>query len=148
MQKEKLTDTQRELVEANLGLARMAAWKYRESCARVGIDFDDAFSIACLGLMNGVRHYDPSSSKPGTYLMRGCELAILMELRRHRASTRCTAMIISVETPIRTDNDGNMLTIADTLVSTGPEMEDECIATILVDNALRKITPRQAEILP
>ena len=38
MQKEKLTDTQRELVEANLGLARIAAWKYRESCAKVGID--------------------------------------------------------------------------------------------------------------
>lgn len=147
MQKEKLTDAQRELVEANLGLARMVAWKYRESCARVGIDFDDAVSIACMGLIKGVRRYNPALSKPSTYLIRACETAILMELRKHRSSTRCTMLTISIETPLHTDNEGNALTLADVLENPGPAMEDECIATILVDDAMCNLTPRQAEIL-
>lgn len=147
MQKEKLTEAQQQLVEENLGLARMAAWKYRESCARVGIDFDDALSIASMGLIRGARSYNPAVSRPSTYLIRACETAILMELRKHRASTRCTMLTISIETPVRTDNEGNTLTIADTLENAGPTMEDECIAEILVDAAMRKITPRQADIL-
>ena len=147
MQKEKLTDAQRELVEANLGLARMAAWKYRESCARVGIDWDDAYSIACLGLMKAARSYDPMRGKPSTYLSFGCETAILMELRKHRALTRCTVLTVSMETPLHTDINGNMLTLADVLEDPGPAMEDECIAAILIENARCNITPRQAEIL-
>jgi len=147
MQKEKLTDAQRELVEANLGLARMAAWKYRESCAKVGIDWDDAVSIACMGLIKGVRHYDPSVSKPGTYLMRGCELAILMELRKYRLPCRAAAQTVSIETPIHTDSDGNMLTIADTIENPGPALDEACIAAIVMDEAMSNITPRQRDIL-
>ena len=147
MQKEKLTDAQRELVEANLGLARMVAWKYRESCARVGIDFDDAVSIACMGLIKGVRRYNPAVSKPSTYLSRGCELEIMMELRKRRQPCRCATLTISIDTPMDWDDEGHTRTLSDVLAEPGPTLEDSCIATILVDTAMCNLTPRQAEIL-
>lgn len=148
MQKEKLTDAQRELVEANLGLARMAAWKFRESCAKVGIDLEDAMSIAYMGLIKGARSYDPSISKPGTYLMRGCELALLMELRKHRVLRLNAAQTVSLETPICMDKDGGAIfTIAETIANPGPALDDACIASILMDDAMSHISPRQREIL-
>lgn len=147
MQKEKLTDVQRQLVEVNLGLARLVAWKYRESCAKVGIDWDDAYSIACMGLMKAVRLYNPGISKPGTYLMRGCELAIMMELRKYRLPCRSAALTVSLEDSVYTDSKGHELTLGDMLEAPGPALEDECCAAILIDEAMKQITPRQRDIL-
>ena len=147
MQKEKLTDTQREIVEANLGLARMAAWKFRDSCAKVGIDWDDAYSIACMGLMKAARLYDPTLSRPSVYLTRGCETAIMMELRRYRQPSRCVTLTTYLSAPVSRDKEGNELTLEDILEAPGPAVDDECCTTILIDKAMQRITPRQREIL-
>lgn len=58
----RLTDFQRQLAESHIGLARRIAWKYLKACERLGMDWDDVFSIACMGLMRAVRTFDPEKS--------------------------------------------------------------------------------------
>lgn len=87
-QTQTLNDEQRRLVVDNLGLARKAAWKWLKQCERYGLDWDDAFSIASMGLMKAARLYDPQISATSSYLFTGCENAILMALRSCRAECR------------------------------------------------------------
>lgn len=129
----RLTDEQRALVEANIGLAAMVAWKYRTSCAQYGMDWDDVFSIACLGLMRAARSFNPEVSKPSTYLTIGCETAVCEELRKHKTKSRSTYLTISIEDVLCVDGQGHELTLADVLKSEEPTIEETVLSRLAVE---------------
>lgn len=148
---ERLTDAQRTLVEENIGLARTIAWKYKVSCARYGMDWDDVFSIACLGLVNAARSFDPTKGKPSTYLSYGCETAVLMELRRCRDVAHSAFATVSIQEPFGRNADGDELTYEGVLEAEGPGVEDEVIGRYAAGQVLaaldRRATSTQKRIL-
>jgi RNA polymerase sporulation-specific sigma factor len=75
-----MTDEQEKLVTENLRLAGYFAKKY----ARSGLEFDDLYSIACVGLCKAALHYDPARSKFSTYASRCMANEINMALRRRK----------------------------------------------------------------
>ena len=76
-----LTDSERALVTQHVRLAGLAASRTREYGRRVGFEFDELFSIACLGLVKGIRNFDPSISKPSTFLYTCCMREVLRTIR-------------------------------------------------------------------
>jgi hypothetical protein len=59
------TDHSEALVEANLGLARQAAWRWAR---KTGQAYDDLEAVAFMGLIRGCRRYDPERLNPSTGL--------------------------------------------------------------------------------
>jgi hypothetical protein len=57
------TDHSEALVEANLGLARQAAWRWSK---KTGQDYEDLEAVAFMGLIRGCRRYDPERINPDT----------------------------------------------------------------------------------
>lgn len=57
------TEQSETLVEANLGLARQAAWRWSR---KTGQPYDDLEAVAFVGLIRGCRRYDPERLNPGT----------------------------------------------------------------------------------
>lgn len=57
------TEHSEALVEANLGLARQAAWRWSR---KTGQAYDDLEAVAFMGLIRGCRRYDPQRINPGT----------------------------------------------------------------------------------
>lgn len=51
-----LTESQRRLVEQNIGLAGCAAARFRRSGKTVGLELDDLFSIACIRCPHRTAH--------------------------------------------------------------------------------------------
>lgn len=148
---ERLTDEQRTLVEENIGLARRVAWKYKASCARYGMDWDDVFSIACLGLMKAARSFDPAKGKRGTYLTYGCETEVLMELRRCRDTAHSAFAAVSLQDPCGRNPGGKELTYADVLEAEGPGIDEEVIGRCTEAQVLaaldRRTTSTQKRVL-
>jgi DNA-directed RNA polymerase specialized sigma subunit len=56
------TATSEDLVAANLGLARQAAWRFHR---KTGQPYDDLEAVAYVGLIRGCRRYDPERVNPG-----------------------------------------------------------------------------------
>lgn len=57
------TATSEELIAANLGLARQAAWRFHR---KTGQPYDDLEAVAYVGLIRGCRRYDPERVNPGS----------------------------------------------------------------------------------
>ena len=57
------TEHSEALVEANLGLARQAAWRWSR---KTGQAYDDLEAVAFVGLIRGCRRYDPERINPGS----------------------------------------------------------------------------------
>lgn len=55
------TEHSEALVEANLGLARQAAWRWAR---KTGQAYDDLEAVAFMGLIRGCRRYDPERLNP------------------------------------------------------------------------------------
>lgn len=120
----KLTDAQLKLVESNIGLARSVAWKRLKDYARFGMDWDDVFSVACVGLMRAVRTFNPEKSRASTYLTYGCESELSNEMRKQHARFRSAFITVPIDEVCLRDRYGNELRIADTLVSNMPTPEE------------------------
>ena len=99
MRPKALTESQRRLVEQNIGLAGCAAARFRRSGKTVGLELDDLFSIACMGLVYGAQRYDPAVSRPGTYLFDCCQWMLLTELRHRRRKCRA-GTVYSLDMPV------------------------------------------------
>lgn len=137
----RLTETQRELVESNMGLAGMIAKKYWVKATQYGMDYDDVFSVACLGLMRAARTYDPKLSRPSTYLTYGCETAVQAELRKNISKSRSAYQTVSIE---------NVLT-ANALESMEPSPEEAILSNIAVaqiyKTVINKVSERDRQVL-
>lgn len=74
--RERLTRAQRELVEANLGVARALARRYRGR----GVEVDDLEQVAMLALVRAARRFDPAN---GTAFSTYAFTCVLGELKRY-----------------------------------------------------------------
>ena len=150
-EKERLTDAQRALVEANVGLAKRIAWKYHTVCAPYGMDWNDVFSTACLGLMRAARLFDPEKSRAATYLTYGCETEVLQELRRQRAESRSAYTTVSLQEVCGRDRQGHELYLEDTLPSDAPGTEEAALSACMemkIQTMLEcQTTPMQKRVL-
>ena len=134
-----LTEAQRRLVEQNIGLAGCAAVRFKDSGKAVGLELDDLFSIACMGLVYGAQHYDPTVSRPGTYLYDSCQWMLLNELRHRRRKCRA-GTVYSLDMPVVMGCED--VTYGDTLLAE-TDVEEEAIANVILQRMMELSTPRE-----
>ncbi len=103
-----------KLIEHNLRLVAHIAKKYHNSKS----DPDDLISIGTIGLIKAINTFDGSkNAKLSSYASRCIENEILMHFR----NTKKAMLDLSLNEPIETDKNGNVLTLIDTIAS------NECI---------------------
>lgn len=135
-----LTEAQRRLVEQNIGLAGYAAARFRDSGKAAGLEWDDLFSISCMGLVCGARRYDPAVSRPGTYLYNCCRGSLLMELRHRRC--KCRAGTAHSLDRVIWPEDGDAETFGE-LLPDKTNVEEEAIANIALQRIMELSTQRE-----
>lgn len=119
-----------KLIEHNLRLVAHVSKKY---CAAVP-DGDDLISIGTIGLIKAVDTYrSEKCSKFSSYAATCIQNEILMFLR----SSKKNALDISVNEPIDTDRNGNVLTLMD-IISVDDTISDDIDIAIKCEK-LRKI---------
>lgn len=102
------------LIKHNLRLVIHVAEKFHNT----RIDLDDLFSIGTIGLIKGVRTFNPEKGvKLGTYVTPCIRNEILMYLRK----TQKQGLEVPLDEPLCTDADGNELTWLDVLEAEGAE---------------------------
>ena len=125
-----------KLIEHNLRLVAHVSKKY---CAAVP-DPDDLISIGTIGLIKAVDTFRPEKcSKFSSYAATCIQNEILMHLR----SGKKTALDISVNEPIDTDRNGNVLTLMD-IIAVDDTISDD-IDTAIKCEKLRKIVREELD---
>jgi len=71
-----------ELVIGNLGLAGSVAKQFLHRGKSYGIEYDDLFQIACIGLIKAANAYSPGRGKFGTYAVNVMQNEVRMELEK------------------------------------------------------------------
>ncbi len=131
------------LVEHNLRLVAHIIKKYYAANS----DNDELISIGTVGLIKAINTFEGSKgTKLATYASRCIENEILMHFRNQRK----TALDVSFDEPIETDNEGNPLTLIDIIAE-----EDTVLEEICLKNNLKKLVryvnemeePREKEII-
>ncbi len=93
-------DARSELIEHNLRLVVHIAKKFESS----NVDRDDLLSIGTIGLVKGIRTFNPDKgARLATYVARCIENEILMHLRRIRNQRT----EVSLYDPVGVDKEGN-----------------------------------------
>ena len=139
MRPKALTESQRRLVEQNIGLAGCAAVRFRRSGKTVGLELDDLFSIACMGLVYGAQRYDPAVSRPGTYLYDCCQWMLLTELRHRRRKCRA-GTVYSLDKPVVMGRE--VVTYGDLLMADA-DVEEEALTNVILRRMMELSTPRE-----
>ena len=125
-----------KLIEHNLRLVAHVSKKY---CVAVS-DPDDLISIGTIGLIKAVDTFRPEKcSKFSSYAATCIQNEILMYLR----SGKKTALDISVNEPIDTDRNGNVLTLMD-IIAVDDTISDD-IDTAIKCEKLRKIVREELD---
>ena len=119
-----------KLIEHNLRLVAHVSKKYSAAVS----DPDDLISIGTIGLIKAVDTFRPEKcSKFSSYAATCIQNEILMYLR----SGKKTALDISINEPIDTDRNGNVLTLMD-VIAVDDTISDDIDAAIKCEK-LRKI---------
>ncbi len=131
------------LIEHNLRLVAHIAKKYGSKN-----DFDDLVSIGTIGLIKGINTFDSEKNPRLTaYIARCIENEILMTLRQSKR----LAAEISLDETIGCDNEGNNMTLSDTLAVEGADVEDEVsykLDSVLLRSAINtELTPSEQQII-
>ena len=114
-------DAREALIERNLRLVAHVVKKFDNT----GEDLDDLISIGTIGLIKGIKTFDPSKgTKLATYAARCIENEILMYLR----STKRVRNEVLLHDPIGVDREGNEITLID-ILGTDPDIVPEEVAT-------------------
>ena len=103
----------------------------------MGFEPDELFSIACLGLVKGVRNFDPSISKPGTFLYTCCMREILKTIRYQRSPKRSGLTIVSLDESVRFLDRGEPTRVADTI----PDQSSDLVEYVALKNDLARFLP-------
>lgn len=131
------------LVEHNLRLVAHIIKKYYSA----NCDNDELISIGTVGLIKAINTFEKSKgTRLATYASRCIENEILMYFRNQKK----TALDVSFDEPIETDNEGNPLTLIDIIAEEDTVLEDICLKTNLKKLArfVREIEdPREKEIV-
>ena len=97
-----------KLIEHNLRLVVYIAKRFENT----GIGIEDLTSIGTIGLIKAINSYQPDKNiKLATYASRCIENEILMYIRKNNGRRR----EISIDEPLNTDWDGNVLLLSDVL---------------------------------
>ena len=106
------------LIERNLRLVAHISKKY----ANTNVDQDDLISIGKVGLIKGINSYNiEKGSRLSTYISRCIDNEILMHLR----ATKKLSAEVSLNDPIGTDKDNNVITLQEVLENNERNIEDE-----------------------
>lgn len=84
-----------ELIEINVPLVKLTAAKFHDT----GIEFEELFSLGCIGLISAIDSYDASRGAVSTYAVRCIRNQILRELRRRRTKKRARR-VLSLDDPV------------------------------------------------
>lgn len=107
-------DAKNKLIQHNLRLVAHITKKYYFNKG----DPDDLISIGTIGLIKAVNTFKPEKGiRLSSYASRCIENEILMYFR----NTKKTALDVSMDEPIETDKNGNVLTLIDTIAT------DDCV---------------------
>ena len=116
-----------ERISSNLGLARSCVNRYIGK----GIDYDDLYQTACVGLVKAVDSFKAEAgTRFATYAARCIQNEILMHFRAEKKHTS----EVSMNDTIDVDRDGNPLTYMDVISS------DECLS----EEVFRSVEAEQA----
>ena len=131
------------LIEHNLRLVAHITKKYSSSKH----DLDDLISIGTIGLIKAVNTFDCSKGiRLSSYASRCIENEILMYFRNAKKS----ALDLSINEPIETDKNGNMLTLIDTS-STDDSISEQIDKKINIEKLnkylLEELSPRERIII-
>ena len=108
LRQENNTEAKNKLINHNLRLVAHITKKYYYNKS----DPDDLISIGTIGLIKAVNTFNPQKGiKLSSYASRCIENEILMYFR----SLKKLALDISINEPIETDKNGNILTLMDTI---------------------------------
>jgi RNA polymerase sigma factor (sigma-70 family) len=84
-----LTPEQEALVTENMGLVRFVIYKYGlQYRLPQHVDYDDIFSVGCLGLMRAAAQFNPSLAKFSTFAVPKIRSAIQGEIARYEVAKR------------------------------------------------------------
>ena len=123
-----------KLVEHNLRLVAHIIKKYYSANS----DNDELISIGTVGLIKAINTFEGNKGvRLATYASRCIENEILMHFRNQKK----TALDVSFDEPIETDNEGNPLTLIDIIAEEDTVLEDICRK-----NNLKKLTRYVSEI--
>lgn len=131
------------LVEHNLRLVAHIARKYTVP----GMDADDLISIGTIGLIKGVNTFKPTSgTQLSTYCARCIENEILMALR----AAQKRKSDVSLQDPIGTDSEGNVITLTEVLgtdANSVPDEVDKIYSIQRMQKVLKTLPKRERMVL-
>lgn len=108
---------ERKIVEHNMRLVQFLSNKFKSAVN----DTEDMVSIGSVGLLKAARTFDPCKGiKFATYASRCIKNEILMHLRKEQKAIRN----VSLDEPIRKDEEGNQLIVSDLIGSGRYEVEE------------------------
>lgn len=117
------------LIEHNLRLVAHVVKKFDNT----GEDPDDLISTGTIGLIKGIRTFNPKyGTRLATYVARCIENEILMFLR----SKKRVRSEVFLYDPIGVDREGNEITLTDVL-GTDPDIVPDTVATICQQKSVR-----------
>ena len=109
-----------KLVEHNLRLVAHIIKKYYSA----NTENDELISVGTVGLIKAINSFENNKgTRLATYASRCIENEILMYFRSQRKS----ALDVSFDEPIETDNEGNPLTLIDIIAQEDTVLEDICL---------------------
>lgn len=131
------------LIAHNLRLVAHIVKKYSNAG-----EADDLISVGSIGLIKAINTYKPDKgTQLSTYAARCIENEILMLLRVNKKHNG----VYSLEEKLGHDNDGNEITLMDTLGSDDDELRDQIESKVLNDDLVIKmkkiLPPRQFKII-
>lgn len=141
-------DTKKEFFNYNIRLVHYIAKRY----VSTGIDYDDLFQTASIGLWKAITTFDPKKGfQFATYATRVMNNEILMLLRQSKKWPLVDdKKIVSMDSFLNIDQDGNTLTFEDILVSSELEIDDDLLGTELdklISDFLSNYNERNAYIV-
>ena len=135
---QKLTDSQRELVENNMGIARYMVYKkMRQLLTSYRLELDDALGIANLALCRSALTYDPDKGAAfASYAARLIYQTLLNETtRKQKKRLQHEVSIGSMIGDAKSGRHGSRLNALTT-------DEDPCFSSLWVKETLASIDPR------
>lgn len=120
------------LIEHNLRLVAHVCKKYSSS----KVEQDDLISIGSIGLIKGIKTYNPKKSiKLSTYISKCIENEILMYFR----ATKKLNNEVYLEEPIGKDKDDNMISLKDILENDDKPIDEEIDLKLRISRLYKKI---------
>ena len=127
-----MTDEQKKLVEANIGLV----WHSIKNYVKSAIGDDDVYQIGCMGLIKAAQNYDPSRSSFATFAVK-CIVGEIYKYFRHQRSVKETMNYKAYHMEdIIYRHEKDEITLLDAIELRKRSGEDEAFTNLLIQEAI------------